>query len=60
MSSSPTWVEEDLKAFFKILFLTYEVKPYKPKKSTNKFECQASSRDRVGTRVIEVYKKQSM
>ncbi len=29
MSSLPTWVGEDLRAFFKILFPTYEVKPYK-------------------------------
>jgi hypothetical protein len=30
MSSLPTWVGEDLRAFLKILFPTYEVKPYKP------------------------------
>jgi hypothetical protein len=30
MSSLPTWVEEDLGAFLKILFPTYEVKPNKP------------------------------
>ncbi len=31
MSSLPTWVEEDVRPFLKILFPTYEVKPYKPK-----------------------------
>jgi hypothetical protein len=29
MPSLTTWVKEDLKTFFKILLLAYEVKPHK-------------------------------
>jgi len=54
MLSLPTWVEEDLKTFLEILFLTYEVKPYNPK------ILQTSSTNTITTRVVKIYKKQSM